>query len=55
VIWPEPSGEGIAAGNEAVDSELAGVTEGGELVDSWELEGWADDSTVVTGGTERAG
>ncbi len=56
VIWPDPSGEEVAAGTETVDSELAGATEAGELAGSWESEGWPDDSAVVVaGGTERTG
>jgi len=55
VSWPKPSGEEVAVGNETVDSEIAGATENGELVASWESEGRPDDSTAVAGGTERAG
>lgn len=55
VIWPEPSGEEVATGNETVDSEVAGATEDGEFAASWESEGWPDDSAVGTGGVESGG
>jgi len=55
VIWPEPSGEGVAVGGETVDSELAGDTEAGGAAVSWESGRWPDNSVVVAGGTERAG
>ena len=56
VIWPNPSGEEDEAGNETVDSETAVGLEDGELVASWESEGWpADSAAVAAGGTERAG
>ena len=55
VIWPRPSGEETGTGNETGDSETAVGPEDGEIVASWESEGWADDSAVEAGGTEWAG
>lgn len=55
MIWPEPSGEGVEAGNDTVDSETGMGPEDGELAVSWESEAWANVSTAVAGGPERAG
>ncbi len=55
VIWPKPSGEGVEAGDEVVDSEIAGATEDGELAESMESEGCPGDSAMVAAGTGRAG
>jgi len=55
VSWPKPSGEEVTVGSETAGSEIAGAPEDGALVASWESERWADDSAVVTEGTERAG